>query len=151
MAVKNWIGSILRNFECGKICSFEKILLVLPRKPWYEKRMSEREVIAKNLKSLRETCNFTQDHVASFLGITRSAYANYEAGGREVPFAVLERLTDLYGCDMYELYSEDGQVVKNMLATAFRIDHLTPEDMRQLAAFKSIVKHSLKMDILLAR
>ena len=64
---------------------------------------------------------------------------------------MLEKLSDLYGCDMYELYSEDGQVVENMLATAFRVDTLCPGDLEQLAAFKRIVKNSLKMDILLAR
>lgn len=68
-----------------------------------------------------------------------------------MPFAVLEQLSDLYGCDMLDLYSEDGRVVESMLAMAFRVDNLSSEDLRQLAAFKRIVKNSLKMDILLAR
>lgn len=113
--------------------------------------MEERLILAGNIKRLREACNFTQEHVASFLGVTRSAYANYEAGGREMPFAVLDRLSDLYGCDMMDLYSEDGRVVESMLTTAFRVDSLSSEDLQQLAAFKRIVKNSLKMDILLAR
>lgn len=113
--------------------------------------MDETQVIARNIKSLREAYNFTQDNVASFLGVGRSAYANYESAARELPFAVMERLSDLYGCEISELYSEDSSVVENMLATAFRVDNLTPEDMRQLARFKCIVKNSLKMDNLLAR
>ncbi|MBP3257065.1 MAG: helix-turn-helix transcriptional regulator [Bacteroidales bacterium] len=113
--------------------------------------MEEKYILARNIKRLRDVENFTQEHVASFLGITRSAYSNYELGEREIPFCVLEKLSDLYGCDMYELYSEDSQVIENMLATAFRVDSLSAEDMAQLAAFKRIVKNSLKMDILLAR
>ena len=110
--------------------------------------MEERQILAQNIKRLRDACDFNQEQVASFLGITRSAY---ESAQREIPFPVLEKLSDLYGCDMYELYSEDGQVVENMLATAFRVDKLCPEDLEQLAAFKRIVKNSLKMDILLSR
>ena len=114
-------------------------------------KKTERIIIASNIKRLREAGDFTQDHVAAFLGIRRSTYSNYETGDREVPFSVMEKLSDLYGCDIYELYSDDGQVVDSMLATAFRVDCLDPEDMRQLAAFKRIVKSSLKMDILLSR
>ena len=113
--------------------------------------MEERDTLSHNIKRLREASSFTQEHVAGFLGITRSAYSNYESAEREIPFYVLERLSDLYGCDMYELYSEDDQVIDNMLATAFRVESLSVEDMEQLAAFKRIVKNSLKMDILLAR
>ena len=111
--------------------------------------MEERNILARNIKRLRDASSFTQEQVASFLNITRSAYSNYESAEREIPFSVLEKLSDLYGCDMYELYSEDDQAVANLLATAFRVDSLSAEDMEQLAAFKRIVKHSLKMDILL--
>lgn len=113
--------------------------------------MEEKDILARNIKSLRIAENFTQEHVASFLGITRSAYSNYESASREIPFSVLEKLSDLYGCDMYELYSENGQVVENMLTTAFPVDSLSAEDLEQLSAFKRIVKNSLKMDILLAQ
>ena len=39
--------------------------------------------IGRNLKLLREANSFTQDQVASFLGINRSIYSNYESGDRE--------------------------------------------------------------------
>lgn len=113
--------------------------------------MEESRIISRNIKSLREASGFTQDHIALFLGVTRSAYANYESGSREIPFLLLEKLSDLYGCDMSDLYDDDGRVMESILVTAFRVDNMTPEDMKQLAAFKRIVKNSLKMDILLAR
>lgn len=111
--------------------------------------MSERTVISKNIKRMREACKFTQEQVAQFLGIGRSAYSNYETGDRELPLEVMERLADLFGCDMYLLYEEDADVVKNMLTTAFRVDNLSADDMKQIADFKAVVKNYLKMDMLL--
>ena len=113
--------------------------------------MEERHIIAGNIKRLREASGFTQEGIANYLNINRSAYSNYEAGTREFPLNLMEKLADLYGCEMYDLYSEDVDVVSSMLATAFRVDTLSREDMEQIAAFKRIVNNSLKMDKLLAR
>lgn len=113
--------------------------------------MKERLTIAKNIKMMREASSYTQENVASFLGINRSAYSNYELGTRELPFQHMEKLADLYGCDAYVLYEEDSDIVKNMLATAFRVDNLSSEDMEQVAAFKRVVKNSLMMDIMLSK
>ena len=115
------------------------------------KDMEDKLLIAKNIKQMRDVSGYTQAHVADFLSVGRSAYANYEAGEREMPFSLLEKLTNLYGCELYDLYSEDSNVVGAMLATAFRVDTLSPEDMAQIASFKRIVKNSLKMDNMLAR
>lgn len=113
--------------------------------------MDEKLIITSNIKRLREASGFTQESVANYLGVKRSAYANYEAGERVLPLILMERLADLYGCEMYDFYSEDVDVVSNMLATAFRVDMLSREDMVQIAAFKRIVNNSLKMDKLLAQ
>ena len=113
--------------------------------------MEERKIIAKNIKMMREASGFTQENVASFLGIGRSAYSNYESGDRELPLAFMEKLADLYGCDAYLMYEEDGSVVENMLATAFRADSLSAEDMKQIAAFNCVVKNYLKMDMLIRK
>lgn len=113
--------------------------------------MKEKEILAKNLKCLREANGFTQDKVSEYLGIGRSAYANYEVGVREMPLDVLERLADLYGCGLYALYETDDDVRNAILATAFRVDDLSAEDMQQVAAFKRMVKSYLKMNNLLER
>ena len=125
----------------------------MPRQNRNEERynMEERLIVASNIKRLRDTSGFTQDIVANYLNVNRSAYANYETGARELPLQLMEKLADLYGCEMYDLYSEDVDVVSTMLATAFRVDTLSREDMEQIAAFKRIVNNSLKMDKLLAQ
>ena len=113
--------------------------------------MEERLIIAKNIKLLRQASNYTQESVASFLGIGRSAYSNYESGDRELPISCMEKLADLYGCDAYMLYEENESVIEDMLATAFRVDNLSPADMEQIAAFKRVVKNSLMMDKMLSK
>lgn len=137
----------------AKTILYQLYFVILPRcKTQYGiLNMEEKLVVARNVKRLRDASGFTQDIVANYLGVNRSAYANYEAGAREFPLALMEKLADLYGCELYDLYSEDGDVVDVMLTTAFRVDMLSPEDMEQIAAFKRIVNNSLKMDKLLAR
>ena len=113
--------------------------------------MEERLIIAKNIKLLRQASNYTQENIASFLGIGRSAYSNYESGDRELPLSCMEKLADLYGCDAYMLYEENESVIEDMLATAFRVDNLSPADMEQIAAYKRVVKNSLMMDTMLSK
>lgn len=107
-------------------------------------------VIGRNLKALRESNDLTQEQMAGYLNIGRSAYANYEAGEREAPLEVLERSAALLGCELELLYEEDAETVKNqMLVTAFRTDGLTDEDMKEVAHFKNVVLEYMKMSKML--
>lgn len=101
--------------------------------------------IGNNLKKMRNVSSFTQDEVASYFGIKRSTYANYENGEREIPLAVLEKAANLFGCELYTFFEED--VSDDMaLATAFRIDGVNVDDLKEIARFKDIVKSYIKMD-----
>lgn len=104
------------------------------------------KTIARNLKKLRETARYTQDEVAQALGITRSAYSNYESGDREVPYDVIEKASDFFGCDMTVLFEDNENVDAMILASAFRIDGIAPEDAGEIMRFKDIVKSYLKME-----
>lgn len=104
------------------------------------------KIIGSNLKKLREANRFSQEQVSSFLGITRSAYSNYELGDREPSLDILEKAANLFGCDLYLMYEEDSNVVNNMLVCAFRVDNLTEADVVEVAAFKNIVKNYLKLN-----
>ena len=53
-------------------------------------------MVIKRLKDLREDRDLKQQQVADDLGITRSAYSNYENGIREIPLAVLMKAADFY-------------------------------------------------------
>jgi transcriptional regulator with XRE-family HTH domain len=108
-------------------------------------------IVAQNLKKLREAARYTQDEVAKALGVTRSAYSNYESGEREAPYDVLEKVSDFFGCDMYILFEENENVDALILASAFRIDGITAEDAAEIMHFKDIVKSYLKMEAIEAR
>ena len=76
----------------AKILSYENYFVILPRqidngRKWKNGR---RLVVASNIKRLREASGFTQESVANYLGIKRSAYSNYETGEREALDAVLD-------------------------------------------------------------
>ncbi len=100
---------------------------------------------------MREANGYTQGQVASYLGINRSAYANYETGEREAPVDVLEKSCNLFGCEMEMLFDPDEKAVRNMLVCAFRADNLSTDDLREVSAFKEIVLNYMKMERLLAK
>lgn len=99
----------------------------------------------ETLKLLRDANHFRQEDVADYLGIKRSTYSNYETGDREAPWVVLEKLANLYGCDQYDLESENQDVLQGVIACAFRVDSMSVEDMKQVAAFKQLVMNYVKM------
>ena len=109
------------------------------------------KIIARNIKKLRETGRYTQEEVAQALGITRSAYSNYESGDREFPFDVIESASDFFGCDMTLLFEDNKDVDAMILASAFRLDGMTSEDAVEIMRFKDIVKSYLKMEAIEAR
>lgn len=108
-------------------------------------------MLGETIKILREANNYTQENVSDYLGIKRSTYSNYETGDREAPWTVLEKLANLYGCDLYDLMSDDKDVLQGVVACAFRVDSLSVEDMKQVAAFKQLVMNYVKMKKIAAR
>ena len=107
-------------------------------------------VIGRNLKVLREANDLTQEQMSSYLGIGRSAYANYEAGEREAPLEVLERSASLLGCELELLFEPDVETVKDqMMVCAFRTEGLTESDMKEVARFKQVVLEYMKMQKML--
>lgn len=104
------------------------------------------QIIGKNLKKIRELSNFTQEQVAKSIGIERSAYSNYEGGTREVPYNILENISNLFGCEPFILFEDNIHTDNEVLATAFRISDLEENDLKEIANFKDIVKSYLKME-----
>lgn len=132
------------------LCFIEKCAKFATVNSIYENNMNK--IIAQNLKAFRNYNRFTQDQVAEFLGLkNRSTYSNYESGDREAPLEVLEKCADIYGCDLSQFFEEDDSSVKEMLVCAFRVDDIELSDMKEIAAFKSIVKNYMKLNSLLAK
>ena len=129
-------------YNRGKTCICDRLFLILPRSniSYYMK-----VIIGKNLSKLRSANNLTQQQVADCLGITRSAYSNYEDGVREAPMDVLLKSADLFGTDVHLLLERNEDVVDNMLVCAFRVDDMSADDLREILGFKRIVKNYMKI------
>lgn len=105
-------------------------------------------IIGRNLKLFRNASGYTEQMLADLLGIQRSAYANYEAGTREMPLQYLEKVADLFGCELSSLLNEKANE-EDILLSAFRAKDLDGSDLSQIANFKGVVKSYLKMKRLL--
>lgn len=54
----------------------------------------------QNLINARKAMHKTQQEVADYLGISRQAYSNYEAGKREPDFETLLKLGEYFNCSV---------------------------------------------------
>lgn len=59
--------------------------------------------LAERLKELRKINGFTQDYVASVLGIVRQTYSHYETGNRTPNSETLFKLAGLYNISVDDL------------------------------------------------
>ena len=97
------------------------------------------QIIGENLRKIRELSGFTQEQIAKSIGIERSAYSNY-------PYDILERISNMFGCEPFILFEDNIQADNEIMATAFRISDLEDNDLKEIANFKDIVKSYLKME-----
>lgn len=107
---------------------------------------SMNQIVCENLKNLKEISGLSQDEISKAIGVNRSAYSNYEAGTREMPYDVLEKTAALFGCEPALLFEDNATAQNEIMACAFRVDDLTEEDVQEIMRFKDIVKNYLKME-----
>ncbi len=101
--------------------------------------------IGQILKAFREKNNFSQEVVASFLGIKRELLSYYENDSREPSVEVLEKLADLYGAELADFFETDQNHINTNVAFAFRAANINSDDLKQLAQFRKVVKNYLKI------
>ncbi|MCH5167487.1 MAG: helix-turn-helix transcriptional regulator [Erysipelotrichales bacterium] len=85
--------------------------------------------------------------IADFLGIDREFYPKYESGEFVLDLESLEKLADLYGIDLMDLY--DDKVVKNSILRFLFQDArtvITENDLREIAKFRRVIKEYEKME-----
>ena len=97
------------------------------------------------IKGLREKYGYTQEKLASFLGIKRESISYYETDGRDVPLEVLEKLSDLFGVGLDVFFLDNVEEALAEVVFAFRKNDLEDNDMDAMASFGKIVKNYLKI------
>ena len=99
----------------------------------------------KKLLELRKSKKLTQQQVANILGVSRQAYANYEAGNRKPDPETLKSLASLFGVsvdcilDMKEKYDVENDELGEYLE-----ELKNRPDMRMLF---SLAKGATKEDV----
>ena len=101
--------------------------------------------IQNNIKAIRKKLGYTQETVADVLGIARPTYTEYETKDIDIPFNILEKLSDFFGVELASFFAENDNQLKDALVCAFRTDGISIEDLRKITKFKSIVKNYIKM------
>src|SRR5690349_22073728 len=91
----------------------------------------DRKALGERLREAREYIGFSQDQVASFLGVSRSALSLMETGQRKVDALELKKLAGLYKRTVGYLTGEEkeedsfGADVKHL---ARKVSELSAED-----------------------
>ena len=71
--------------------------------------------IGTKIKKLRELKNLTQEHMASVIGVTQSAYSRMEMGETEITYSKLERISSELGMKPEEVIAFNESMVFNVM------------------------------------
>ncbi len=97
----------------------------------------------ERVKELRERARLTQEQLAAFLEIDQSYLSKFESGERNLGITQLERLCELFGCRLEDLFSEDS--VNPVIAFSFRSTGITSEDLEVISRINKIALNILEM------
>ncbi len=101
--------------------------------------------LGEKLKSLRLEFGYTQEDIASFLGVDQSLISKYEKNERNISADALEKLGDLYGCNLVNNNSFETAPIK----IAYRTSDICSADMEAICTINRVVLNSLLMSKLL--
>lgn len=104
----------------------------------------ERRRLGGKLRQAREYVGYSQDEVAGFLKVPRTAVTNMENGQRKVDALELKRLADLYRRPVNHFTSDDddaGAALPTDVAhLARQAAALSPKDREELGRFAEFLK-----------
>ena len=96
---------------------------------------NEMRQMGEIFKEVRSACGFTQDQMATFLGVDRTLITKYEKGERGLGIGALERACEVFGCNLNVLR---GIEEYKPMTVAYRAKDLTIEDMEAICMVQKI-------------
>ncbi len=107
-----------------------------------KERSDVRHVLGARLREEREYLGFSQEQVAGYLGVSRSAVSLMESGSRRVDALELRRLARLYRTSMEHLTgTEKGEPESESLRLVARAAaRLSPADRREILRFAQFLR-----------
>lgn len=103
--------------------------------------------IGLRMKELREQAKLRQGQIAAYLGVDQSYLSKMETGERAISVEQLERLAELYGCDLEVFENPDLEI--SPIQIALRASKITTEDLNIIAVINHIASNSRYMARLL--
>jgi transcriptional regulator with XRE-family HTH domain len=103
----------------------------------------DRKTLGERLREAREYLGFSQEEVARFLGVPRSALSLMETGQRKVDALELKKLAGLYKRPVGYFTGEEaeetsfGADVKHL---ARKVSELSPDDREELSRFADFLR-----------
>jgi transcriptional regulator with XRE-family HTH domain len=104
---------------------------------------AERRGLGEKLRQAREYVGFSQDEVASFLKLPRTAITNIESGQRGVEAIELKRLAELYRQPVGHFTGEDeasASLPADVALLARQAAKLSVKDREELGRFADFLK-----------
>src|SRR6185437_10301124 len=72
-------------------------------------------VLGQKIKKLRELKNLTQEHLATELGLSQSAYSKIETGEVDVPYSRLEQIAKVLELKPEDIITFNEHIVFNVM------------------------------------
>ena len=103
--------------------------------------------IARQLKNLRKSSGLSQSFIAAYLSVDQSYLSKIENGERVVTVDILEKLSELYNCDISDFENTDISI--KSLNISFRSNELDYKDIEVISIINRIAHNSKYMAELL--
>lgn len=103
---------------------------------------ADRIVMGAKLKEMREYRGFSQEDVAVFLGVPRSAVSLIEKGTRRIDVMELRKMSKLFQCSIEHLTASLSSELptKTIGMVARAAEELSPEDREEVIRFAQFLK-----------
>ncbi|OWJ64090.1 helix-turn-helix domain-containing protein [Inquilinus limosus] len=103
---------------------------------------AERRQLGEKLREAREYVGYSQDEVASFLKVPRTAITNIESGQRKVEALELKRLAELYRQPVSHFTGDEAGTTlpADVAHLARQAAALSPKDREELGRFAEFLK-----------
>jgi transcriptional regulator with XRE-family HTH domain len=107
-----------------------------------EAGQNDRKAMGDRLRVAREYLGFSQEEVATYLGVPRSALSLIEAGTRKVDALELKKLASLYKRSVAHFTGEEGEdeYGEEVAHLARKVRELSPEDRAELGRFADFLR-----------
>ncbi len=103
----------------------------------------DRKALGERLREAREYLGFSQDQVATFLGVSRSALSLMETGQRKVDALELKKLAGLYKRPVGYFTGDETEEVSfgtDVKHLARQVSELSPDDRAELGRFADFLR-----------